>query len=202
MVILSKTIPIINLKNASKVLPFKKNNCLSTKKPKVPTPPRVICTVLKRIKKEPYQDRATLFNENLALIGSGQGCSGLILFTREDESLKVFRSGEPIIRKNKRNDKTSVNNGSLKKYTNMKLNVCHKNIVYICEFKKETIYQRVLLFIASSNRFLNIKTREIKPTPLKSIKIVGGSSFVINDNLKLLTEVVAKVSKLSMYKVR
>ena len=32
---------------------------------------------------------------------------------------------------NKRDDKTSVNNGSLKKYTNMKLNVCHKNMVYI-----------------------------------------------------------------------
>ena len=44
--------------------------------------------------------------------------------------------------------------------------------------------------------------REIKPSPLKSIKIVGGSSFVINDNLKLLTEVVANDSELSMYKVR
>ena len=115
MVILSKIIPVVNRKNASKVFPLKKNNCLSTKKPKVPTPPKVICIVLRRIRNEPYQDNATLFNENLALIGKGQGCSGLTLFTREDESLNVFLSGDPIIRKNIMNDKISVDNGKSKK---------------------------------------------------------------------------------------
>ena len=41
-----------------------------------------------------------------------------------------------------------------------------------------------------SKRFLNIKTRESKPKPLNNMRIVGGSSFVISDNLKLLTEAI------------
>ena len=41
-----------------------------------------------------------------------------------------------------------------------------------------------------SKGFLNIRTRESKPKPLKSMRVVGGSSFVISDNLKLLTEAI------------
>ena len=73
---------------------------------------------------------------------------------------------------------------------NKKLKVCHKNIVYKWEFRKDITYQTFWLFMAFSKVFLNIRTRESKPKPLKSMRVVGGSSFVISDNLKLLTEAI------------
>jgi len=100
-VIFSKIIPITSLKKASKVFPLRKNNCLSAKKPKVPTPPKVIWIVLKSIHKEPYQESTTLLSENLAFIGRGQGCSGLILLTKDDVSRNEFRSEDPTINTNK-----------------------------------------------------------------------------------------------------
>ena len=44
---LSKITPVNNFKNASKVLPVRKYNCLNEKKPERPTPPKVICTPIK-----------------------------------------------------------------------------------------------------------------------------------------------------------
>ena len=104
----SNIIPTPNLKNASNVFPFRKKSWRSTKNPNVPTPPRVIWTVLKSISKEPYQESETLLIENLALIGNGHGWSGLIRLTSEDDNLKVFLSVEPTIRTNNITDGINI----------------------------------------------------------------------------------------------